>query len=221
MVTRLGGLRWGVFALGYARLCSCPHCFAWSVSMSGRRRPAGAARPWTPVDALSELARALLSDDLGDRDAVPAHVADRVTALAAQWADHGFTAQTVRAWVDLSPACAAYLAGKEVPPHALDQVVHVDGSAGPLTVRAALSTGRLTAEQAYDVLAGNAATAPSTQPPQGPDASTPESPAPDGTAPARTPPAPAVFSHAKPEHTGDRAQRLGPANRPTRTPFRR
>jgi hypothetical protein len=196
--------------------------------MSGRPRRASAARSWTPVDQLSELARALLSDDLGDRDAVPAHVADRVTALAAQWVEHGFTAQTVGPWAELTPACAAYLAGRGVPPHALDQLVDVGGSAGPLTVRTALSTGRLTDEQAYDLLAGSADAASSRQTPRAPVVSTTDPPAPDGAARARMAPAPAVFSHAGTDHTGhtghtgdrDRAERPGPADRPSRTPFR-
>lgn len=185
--------------------------------MSGRRRQASAARPWVPVGRLSELARALLSDDLGGRDAVPAHVADRVTALAAQWADHGFTARTARPWADLTPACAAYLAGRKVPPHALDQLVEVGGSTGPLTVRAALSTGRLTPEQAYDVLAGSTGAAPSEQTPPAPA----DPPAPDGAEQARAAPPPVVFSHPGTGHGGDRTERPGPTDRPSRTPFRR
>ena len=90
-----------------------------------RRRPASGsaavrhAAPevrWTPVDQLSELARALLSDDLGGREAVPRHVAERVRAEAGAWAGHGFTAETVRPWLDLPPAAAAYLVERAVDP---------------------------------------------------------------------------------------------------------
>ncbi|WP_173070300.1 hypothetical protein [Phytohabitans houttuyneae] len=59
---------------------------------------------------LSPMARALLSDDLGGRDVVPGHVADRVAERAEEWITHGFTVETVRAWQDLPPAAAAYLA---------------------------------------------------------------------------------------------------------------
>ncbi|MFD0823407.1 hypothetical protein ACFQ0D_34980, partial [Micromonospora zhanjiangensis] len=95
-----------------------------------RRRPAtGSAADrqvatpeirWTSVDQLSELAQALLSEDLGGREAVPRHVAERVRTQARAWAEHGFTAETVRPWLDLPPAAAAYLAERSVSPRVLE-----------------------------------------------------------------------------------------------------
>jgi hypothetical protein len=173
--------------------------------MSSHPRRAGAAPRWTAVDQLSELARCLLSEDLGGRDVVPAAVADRVTALAAQWADHGFTPQTVRPWADLTPACGAYLAGRGVDPAALEQLIDAGAPAGPVTLRQAILTGQLDAEQAYEVVSSR-------------------------TTPTPTPPGPppAVFSHSAADHpsthaadrTADRAADRRTSNQPSRTPFR-
>ena len=190
--------------------------------MSSHPRRAGAVTRWTAVDQLSELARCLLSEDLGGRDVVPAAVADRVTALAAQWAEHGFTPQTVRPWAELTPACGAYLAGRGVDPAALDQLIDAGSSAGPITLRQAILTGHLDAEQAYDAVSSRAA-----------GTRTSSTPTPTPT-PTPTGPPPAVFSHSAADHPTthtvdrtqdrtedrDRAEHRRPSNRPSHTPFR-
>ena len=149
------------------------------------------------VDQLSKLARVLLAEDLGGRDAVPAQVAERVTALAAQWVDHGFTAETAQPWTDLTPACAAYLAERGVDPAALDQPIGA-ASPDPLTLRRALSTGQMEAEQVYKLLesVGDRPPPASTQAPSDP--------------------APAVFSHP----AADEAVHRRATSRPSQTPFR-
>lgn len=205
--------------------------------MNRRQSHAGPPPGWTPVRQLPELARALLSSDLGGRDAVPAHVANRVRALAEQWAAHGFTARTVGPWTDLDPPCAAYLSGRGVPPDALDELVDLDGPAGQSTVRAALSTGRLTAEQAYQALAAAgrltaeqayqalAATSGAQPAPRAkvpPTGQKPEPPATHDAPRTSTTPAPVVFSHAETDHSRDHGRdEPHPAARPSRTPFRR
>jgi hypothetical protein len=150
------------------------------------------------------MARCLLSEDLSGRDVVPAPVADRVTALAAQWMEHGFTPQTVRPWADLTPACGAYLAGRGVDPAALDRPIDIGGSAGPVTLRRAIMTGQLDAEQAYDIVSSHAA----------------------GNEPEPEPELPqAVFSHPTTDHamprTVDRdgGEHRPPTSQPSRTPF--
>jgi hypothetical protein len=107
---------------------------------------------WTPVDQLSALARALLSEDLGGREAVPRHVAERVRAEAEAWAEHGFTDQTVRPWLDLPPAAAAYLVQRAVDPRVLELPVQVARPGAPVALRLAIASGLLAVERAYDLL---------------------------------------------------------------------
>jgi hypothetical protein len=169
-----------------------------------------------PVDQLSRLARVLLAENLGGRDAVPAQVAERVTALAAEWADHGFTAETVQPWTDLTPAGAAYLAERGIDPGVLDQLIDIATSPNPVTLRRALSTGQLDAEKAYEVLvsAGDRRS-PAPARPAPVDASQLDPAVPD---PAQAPPgaAPAVFSHPVSDQTVHRRA----TGRPSQTPFR-
>lgn len=102
---------------------------------------------WVPISQLSPLARALLGD-LGDRDVVPGHVADRVTALARQWAASGFTDRTVHLWEDLQPADAALLNNRGVDPALLDRPVGRSAT----TFRRAIAAGKLSAADAADRL---------------------------------------------------------------------
>lgn len=141
---------------------------------------------------------------------MPAHVAERVTTLAAQWTEHGFTARTVRPWADLTPECAAYLASRGVDPGALDQLIDTGTSRRPLTVRNAISTAQIDVKQAYDFLVAQGYHKP-------PAAGQP-APEPAGQEPAQAQsvPAPLVFSHP----LADRAEQRGTAVRPTHTPFR-
>jgi hypothetical protein len=118
---------------------------------AGTRRT-GAPTKWVPVDQLSALARALLSDDLGGRDVVPRHVADRVTRQAAEWEEQGFTAETVRPWRDVPPAAAGYLAQRGVPPRVLDLPVDAITGAPPVALRLAIESGRMPVERAYELL---------------------------------------------------------------------
>lgn len=94
----------------------------------------------------------MLSDDLGGRDVVPQHVADRVNAEAEQWASQGFTEETVRPWADLPPAAAGYLAQQKVDPRVLDLPVDLVAGSPPVPLRVAIMTGRLPAERAYQLL---------------------------------------------------------------------
>lgn len=126
-------------------------------SPRGRRLSDGVPTPrngsplrWVPVSSLTPLARALLSEDLGGREEVPPHVADRVSQEATRWAAHGFTTETVRPWLDLPPAAAAYLAERGVPPRVLDLPVEVSRS--PVTLTLAISSGLLPVERAYQLL---------------------------------------------------------------------
>ena len=155
---------------------------------NGAPRRASRTR-WCPVGDLSPLARALLSDDLGGRDVVPQHVADRVNAEAEQWASQGFTAETVRPWADLPPAAAGYLAQQKVDPRVLDLPVDLVAGSPPVPLRVAIVTERLPAERAYQllVLTGE----------HEPPAATGQEPA---SAPAATRPVvPVLFSHAQPD----------------------
>ncbi|WP_148083381.1 hypothetical protein [Micromonospora sp. Llam0] len=153
---------------------------------------------WYPVDQLSPLARALLSDDLGGRDVVPQHVADRVNAEADQWASHGFTEQTVRPWRDLPPAAAGHLAGRQVDPRVLDLPVAVVAGTPPVPLRIAIVTGRLPAERAYELLVLTGEHRPAV-----PAAGNPPPPAPE---PSRTRPVtPVLFSHAQPDDAAGRS----------------
>ncbi|MFC7550597.1 hypothetical protein [Plantactinospora sp. GCM10030261] len=210
----------------------------------GRRRrsesAAGGPEPrWVPVASLAPLARALLSDDLGGRAEVPRHVAQRVTDEADRWSAYGFsTADAVRAWSDVPPAAAAYLAERRVPPEVLDLPTTVGRASVPLKL--AIATGVLPVERAYELLvatgehrpeASNGSAVP-TIPSVPPDpipvdaslaASTPNWSGPVDDQPARRaassrPVAPVVFSH-------DVNRRSQPADewaeRPTATDGRR
>ncbi|MFY1700080.1 MULTISPECIES: hypothetical protein [unclassified Solwaraspora] len=144
---------------------------------------------WCPVADLSPLARALLSDDLGGRDVVPQHVADRVSAQAEQWAGHGFTEHTVRPWRDLPPAAAGHLADRQVDPRVLDLPVEVVAGGPPVPLRVAIVTGRLPAERAYQLLVLTGEHVPMTTAPTRVDTS----------AAAVRPVTPVIFSHAQPD----------------------
>lgn len=111
-----------------------------------------AGRKWVPVGELSALARALLSDDLGGRDVVPGHVADRAAGQAEEWAAHGFTDQTVRPWKEAAPADAAYLVARGVDPRVLDLPIVAYAGSAPVSLRMAITSGRLTVERAYELL---------------------------------------------------------------------
>ncbi|MFV2020824.1 hypothetical protein [Micromonospora sp. LOL_023] len=156
-----------------------------------RGRPANAPRTrWCPVSDLSPLARALLSDDLGGRDVVPQHVADRVKAEADEWASHGFTEHTVRPWRDLPPAAAGHLAGHQVDPRVLDLPVDLVAGSPPLPLRIAIVTGRLPADRAYELLVLTGEHVPRSKPGAAPD----QQPAAPGTS---RPVIPVTFSHAQ------------------------
>ncbi|HEY0697870.1 MAG TPA: hypothetical protein VGD43_08675 [Micromonospora sp.] len=172
------------------------------------------ATRWVPVSRLPVLARALLSDDLGGRDAVPRHVADRVTAEARKWAGYGFTEQTVGPWKDLPPAAAAYLAGRQVDPRGRDLPMGVTRTNAPVVLKLAIASGLLPVEQAYELLvatgehvpvpaglsdAGPARPRPAPVPVVTPLAS-PVPPPPPVSAPPRRPVSLVVFSHAADEH---------------------
>jgi hypothetical protein len=163
----------------------------------GTRRAPGTRTRWFPVEQLSPLARALLNDDLGGRDVVPQHVADRVTAQATRWAEHGFTAKTVRPWRETIPAAASYLAERGVDPAVLDLPVNPLRGGGGLTLQTAIATGQMPVERAYEllVLTGH-------HTPPRPSGTTDEpSESSDGPpmSPARPRPvAPVIFSHATP-----------------------
>ncbi|MET7419035.1 hypothetical protein [Dactylosporangium sp. NPDC005555] len=111
------------------------------------------------ITELTELARALLGERPSGRDVVPAQVAERISRLAAQWAANGFTAATVRPWVDLSPPSAAVLAKAGTTPEALER--HVITTAGTTTTLwRAVAAGTMSAEEAVAALAPAAAPAP-------------------------------------------------------------
>ncbi|MDG4766116.1 hypothetical protein O7632_18695 [Solwaraspora sp. WMMD406] len=157
---------------------------------TGTSRRSTSRTRWCPLTELSPLARALLSDDLGGRDVVPSHVAERVSAEAEQWASHGFTEDTVRPWRDLPPAAAGHLASQQVDPRVLDLPVAVVAGTPPVPLRIAIVTGRLPAERAYQllVLTGEHTPAGQERGDQPPAMAT-------RTAPAR-PVTPVLFSHA-------------------------
>jgi hypothetical protein len=152
-----------------------------------------------PVDQLSAVARALLSDDLGGRDVVPQHVADRVSAQAAEWVDEGFTEETVRPWkdADVPPAAAAYLARRGVDPGVLDLPAGVFPGTAPVALRLAIASGRLPVERAYELLVITGEHTPPRQP-DVPGSTEDRPAAPTGAATPR-PVAPMIFSHAPTE----------------------
>jgi hypothetical protein len=94
----------------------------------------------------------LLSDDLGGRDVVPRHVADRVTRQAIEWEEQGFTAETVRPWRDVPPAAAGFLAQRGVSPRVLDLPVDAIAGSAPVALRLAIESGRMPVERAYELL---------------------------------------------------------------------
>lgn len=147
------------------------------------------------------MARALLSDDLGGRDVVPGHVADRVAERAEEWLAHGFTVETVRAWQDLPPAAAAYLSERGVEPRVLDLPVDAFPGAAPVPLRIAISTERIPVERAYQLLVLTGEHEPTAPPPAPPP---PPPPEPSERPPAR-PVAPVLFSHARPEEDDRRS----------------
>jgi hypothetical protein len=153
------------------------------------RRKTGRTR-WVPVEELPPMARALLSDDLGGRDVVPGHVADRVSAQAAEWTAHGFTEQTVRPWQDLPPAAASYLAERGVEPRVLDLPVDAFPGAAPVPLRIAITAERIPVERAYELLVLTGEHRPTTWP-------TNEPPPRKEKIDKPRPIAPVLFSHAK------------------------
>lgn len=143
---------------------------------------------FVPVDQLPPLARALLSEDLGGRDVVPARLADRVTEQADEWASYGFTETTVRPWRELTPEAANYLASRGVDPGVLSLSVAPGGRIEPVPLATAIASQQIPVERAYEllVLTGEHPRTPTAGP------STPT------TAPSSTPPrmvAPVIFSH--------------------------
>ncbi|GAA3296577.1 MULTISPECIES: hypothetical protein [Dactylosporangium] len=148
-----------------------------------------------PIDELSELARALVGERLNGRDVVPAHVRDRLVALAGRWAAHGFTAQTVADWVDLEPEAAALLVAAGAGPAELRRQV-VTTPEGEMSLWQAVVSGALSAQQAADRL---------------PAAKTPEPPAAPRVAPA-------VFSHPPDASERDATDQRS-RSRPQGTPF--
>jgi hypothetical protein len=150
-----------------------------------------------PIAGLTELARALLGDGLGDRDVIPEHVSDRVTALAKQWAAHGFTAETVRAWRDLDPAAAARLQAHGISPAALQQHI-VATPTGSTSLWQAVISGALSAAEAVNQLQAAGPPEPTARPAM---------------------PAPAVFSHPVAALDPDNADRRA-RSMPPQTPFR-
>ncbi|WP_345539456.1 hypothetical protein [Phytohabitans rumicis] len=150
-----------------------------------RRR--GSRTQWVPVADLSPMAQALLSEDLGGRDVVPGHVADRVTERAEQWVAHGFTVETVRPWQDLAPAAAAFLAERGVDPRVLDLPVEAFPGAKPVPLRVAIGAERIPVERAYELLVLTGEHQPKLPTP------------PAKSAASVRPIAPVLFSHAKPD----------------------
>ncbi len=114
---------------------------------------------WVPITELTDLARALLGERPSGRDVVPLQVAERISRLAAQWATHGFTAATVRPWVDLQPAAAAVLTAAGATPEALDRHVVTTGGT-TTTLWRAVSSGAMSAEDAAAAFKPGAAPAP-------------------------------------------------------------
>ncbi|MGI5176493.1 hypothetical protein ACQEVZ_09200 [Dactylosporangium sp. CA-152071] len=171
----------------------------------------GGEAGWVPIAELTDLARALLGERPSGRDVVPMAVAERISRLAAQWASAGFTAATVRPWVDLQPAAAAVLAKAGATPEALDrQVVTVSGAA--MTLWRAVCSGAMPAADAAAALrpAGGA---------PAPAAAPSAAPAPVGVeAPARAKIAPALFSHPATETVHDTAEQRR-RSAPPATPF--
>ncbi|WP_426512945.1 hypothetical protein ACPPVO_21240 [Dactylosporangium sp. McL0621] len=173
--------------------------------MNARGRSGDEPVNWVPIAGLTELGRALLGDRRGDRDVIPEHVRDRVTALAEQWAAHGFTAETVHAWKDLNPAAAAHLKAHGISPAALQRHTVVTPT-GRLTLWQAVNSGALSAAEAVNELQAAGPPEPAARP------STP--------APAAPRPAPALFSHpeaALDPDTGDRRERSTPHHTPFQT----
>ncbi|MFB9236906.1 hypothetical protein ACFFWC_15315 [Plantactinospora siamensis] len=115
--------------------------------------------------SLPALARALLSEDLGGRDEVPRHVADRVSTEARRWAEHGFGAEDVRPWLDLPPDAAAYLAERGVSPRVLDLPVSL--APAPMALKLAITSGRLPVERAYELLVATGEHRPAMAPASG------------------------------------------------------
>ncbi|PZM91307.1 MAG: hypothetical protein DIU79_12980 [Actinobacteria bacterium] len=153
------------------------------------------------------MARALLSDNLGGRDVVPKHVADRVTAQAEEWIEQGFTEETVRAWkdADVSPTAAGYLAERGVEPRVLELPMKIVPNADPVPLRVAIASGRLSVERAYELLVLTGEHVPpseSSQPsPQAEGVPAPHAQATNADTPpaprrAPRPVAPVIFSHA-------------------------
>jgi hypothetical protein len=174
--------------------------------MNARGREADSPVHWVPIAGLTELARALLGDRRGDRDVIPEHVGDRVTALAKQWAAHGFTAETVSAWKDLDPAVAARLHAHGITPAALQQHL-VTSRTGSISLWRAVASGALSAAEAIKEL----------QPAGPPEPAAGRSgPAPAVSAPR---PAPAVFSHPASALESGNADRRSRST-PPQTPFR-
>jgi hypothetical protein len=167
--------------------------------MNGRGREVDVPVSWVPIAGLGDLARALLGEGRGDRDVIPDHVHDRVTALAKQWGAHGFTAETVGAWKDLDPAAAALLHARGVTPAVLQRHT-VATPAGDISLWRAVISGALSAAEALDEL-----------PEEGPPA-----PPPAASMPR---PAPAVFSHPVAALEPGDADRRGKST-PPQTPFR-
>ncbi|WP_432981928.1 hypothetical protein [Dactylosporangium sp. CA-233914] len=159
-----------------------------------------------PIAGLTELARALLGDRIGDRDVIPEHVRDRVTALAGQWAAHGFTAETVRAWKDLDPAAAARLHAHGISPAALQQHTVVT-PAGSTSLWQAVTSGALSAAEAVNHLQAAGSPEPTARP---------SAPSPAVSTPR---PAPAVFSHPVAALDPDNADRRAKST-PPQTLFR-
>ncbi|SDY94927.1 hypothetical protein SAMN05444365_104275 [Micromonospora pattaloongensis] len=166
-------------------------------------RQASPRTRWVPVDELSAVARALLSEDLGGRDVVPQHVADRVSAQAAEWVEEGFTAETVRPWkdADVPPAAAAYLARRGVEPRVLDLPAGVFPGAAPVALRLAIASGRLPVEQAYELLVITGEHTPPQQ--TGAETAGAEQPPRPVDAPVPRPVAPVLFSHAATDQPTD------------------
>ncbi|MEV0393809.1 hypothetical protein [Polymorphospora rubra] len=143
----------------------------------------GSGDRFVPVDRLSALARALLSDDLGGRDVVPARLANRVTEQADEWAAHGFTEDTVRPWRELPPDAAGYLASRGVDPAVLSLSVS-PGGIGPVPLATAIAAQQIPVQRAYELLVLTG------EHPRTPLADAPAAPQPPPRAVA-----PVVFSH--------------------------
>jgi hypothetical protein len=126
----------------------------------------------------------------------------------------------------VSPAAAAYLAGRDVDPGVLDRPVEAIAGRAPVTVGAAIASGRLPVEQAYELLLHTDEHRPKPSAPKDggqPNDEGQSGAAETGTAPTANPVAPALFSHAAADRQASGTPGATPndKSRPHQSPFLR